>query len=201
MLVVDVETGGLSPKENPLLSIGAVYFEEPENRFYGECNTSYFKTVTPQALEVNGLNMADIQKQQSPKALLESFFEFSKYVSSFTIAGENPAFDRDFIFETAKEYKIKHNFSHRTVDLHSLVYAYLLHIGEKVPLKDQKNKLHADKSYEYLGLPAEERPHNALNGALIEAEAFSRVIYGKNLIPEFKEYEIPEKLLKYNNIL
>jgi hypothetical protein len=38
----------------------------------------------------------------------------------------------------------------------------------------------------------EPRPHNALNWAKYEAEAFSRYFYGKKLLPEFEKYDIPE---------
>lgn len=195
MIVVDVETGGLSPQKNPILSIGAVYFNDVTREFYGECNNPYLKEVTKEALEVNGMNIAHIQKQQPVKSLLEKFFEFCKDVDDYTIAGENPSFDRDFIFQNAKECGLKHKFSHRTVDLHSLVYSHMISNGHKVPIKDKKNRLSADRGYEYLGLPMEERPHNALRGARIECEAFYRVIYGQNIIPEFAQYEVPKNLL------
>jgi len=44
---------------------------------------------------------------------------------------------------------------------------------------------------EYVGIPAEPKPHNALRGAKWEAEVFMRLLYNKNLFPEFKEFEIP----------
>ena len=34
--MIDVETGGLEPHKNPLLSIGAVEFAKPDNQFYIE---------------------------------------------------------------------------------------------------------------------------------------------------------------------
>jgi hypothetical protein len=43
-------------------------------------------------------------------------------------------------------------------------------------------------------LPPEPYPHNGLRGAKIEAEALSRLIYGKNLLEEYKEFKIPQYL-------
>ncbi len=37
-------------------------------------------------------------------------------------------------------------------------------------------------------------PHNALTDAKLTAECFSRIVYGKNLLEEFKKFPIPEYL-------
>ena len=43
-------------------------------------------------------------------------------------------------------------------------------------------------------LHAEEpSPHNALTGALCHAEVIERLLYGRKLLPEFTQYEIPWK--------
>jgi len=55
--------------------------------------------------------------------------------------------------------------------------------------------LSLDEIAKYAGLKEEPRPHNALTGAKFEAEAFSRIVYGKPLLPEFKNYEVPKYLL------
>jgi len=43
----------------------------------------------------------------------------------------------------------------------------------------------------YVGLPDEPSPHNALTGAVVEAEALSRLLYDKPLLPEFKHLPVP----------
>lgn len=48
------------------------------------------------------------------------------------------------------------------------------------------------------GLPNEPIPHNALTGAKMEAEAFSRFIYGKSFFKEFENYPVPHYLLQRN---
>ena len=42
-------------------------------------------------------------------------------------------------------------------------------------------------------IPEEPKPHNALTGALSHAEVIARLLYGRKLLPEFKEFEIPWK--------
>ena len=48
----------------------------------------------------------------------------------------------------------------------------------------------------YVGLPPEPKPHHALTGAKVEAEALSRLLFGKILLKEFAHYEIPKYLKK-----
>lgn len=43
----------------------------------------------------------------------------------------------------------------------------------------------------YVGLPSEPKPHTGINGATYEAEAFSRLIFGKLLFNDFKVFNIP----------
>ena len=53
--------------------------------------------------------------------------------------------------------------------------------------------LDLDATLNYVGVPAEPMPHNALTGALSHAEVVSRLLYGRKLLPEFIEFEIPWK--------
>jgi len=48
----------------------------------------------------------------------------------------------------------------------------------------------------FVGMDDPRNKHNALEDAKLEAEVFSRLVYGKNLIEEFKEFEIPDYLIK-----
>jgi len=50
-----------------------------------------------------------------------------------------------------------------------------------------------DAVLNYCGIPREPEPHNALTGALSHAEVISRLLYGRKLLPEFNEYQIPWK--------
>ena len=87
-------------------------------------------------------------------------------------------------------------FAHRTIDTHSLVW---LHMTEHniIPatyvgsLGYEISAINLVAALEYCGLPPEEKPHNALNGAFAHAEVFSRIAYNKKILPQYFSYEIP----------
>ena len=196
MIVVDVETTGLDPKKHSILSIGAIDLENPDNTFYIECQIRDRAEVTDEALWINGFTKEEIKdkKKKTVKEAVEEFIEWTTDIEDRTIAGGNPAFDRDFIKESAELYDLDYKFSHRTVDLHSIAYSHYLKRGEEPPRRAKRTGLNVDKILNYVGLPDEPRPHNALIGAKIEAEAFSRLIYGEKLFKEYKKYKLPSYL-------
>ena len=83
------------------------------------------------------------------------------------------------------------------LDMHSVCMAYMLENGIKIPKKpDIGLFLSGDSILEFVRLGAEPKPHNALNGARYEFEALCRIIYGKNVLPQFSHYPVPERLVK-----
>ena len=90
-----------------------------------------------------------------------------------------------------ERYGLRWEFGYRTVDLHSLGFAHYIKRGRIPPIKDRRTAISLDKILGYVGMPEEPKPHNALTGAKMEAEAFSRLIEGKPLLEEFKKYLIP----------
>ena len=58
------------------------------------------------------------------------------------------------------------------------------------PLK-KHSALNLDAVLLYCGIPEEPTPHNALTGAKCHAEAISRILYDKKLLPEFEQFAIP----------
>lgn len=197
MIVVDAEMSGLSPLKNSIVSLGAVDFAHPERQFYGECRIWDGAETDPEALAVNGFSeeqCRDINKK-SETELINEFFIWIQGIPDKTIAGQNVSFDAQFLNQALKRANIEWRFSFRTLDLHALAYAEHLKEGREVPLKFEQSALSLTKILGSLGLPPEPKPHIALNGAKYEAEAFSRMIHGKNLLPEFAHYplKIPEQ--------
>lgn len=193
MIVIDVETTGTDPKAHSLASIGALDFHQPENTFYIECRIWKGAEIASTALEINGFTENELTSVDKPtiEDAIHRFMNWFKTIEDRTIAGANPAFDRDFMRMSFLRASVAWPFSHRTVDLHSLIYADHLRRGKKPHLENSRTAMNLDYSLEYLGLPEEPRPHNALTGARMEAEAFSRIIYGKQLLSEFSRYPIP----------
>ncbi len=199
MIIIDTETTGVDSKLHSLLSIGAIEFENPSNRFYGECRIFDGAHVSEEALNITGFTKASIvdEAKMTDKELVLSFLEWVKTCKEITCVGENPSFDRDFIHETCKRYGIFFPLAYRTIDIHSIAYTHCLRQGREVPNKNNHSGLNLDTTLALVGLGEVVRlHHNALEDTLLEAEAFSRLIYNKKLLPEYNQYQIPEDLHK-----
>ena len=48
----------------------------------------------------------------------------------------------------------------------------------------------------FCGMQDNRKVHNALEDAKLTAECFSRLVYGKNLFPEYAQFKIPMGLKK-----
>ncbi len=196
MLVIDVETTGLDPNKYSILSIGAVDFDNPKRQFYGECKTWEGAIISEDSLEINNFTEEDARDPKK-KSLESLMYEFKKWIDAsdkITLAGQNPSFDRDFLNNSFWRAGINFKFAARNIDLHSVAYYDYLKKGIEIPYKNNHSDLSLDIIAKYAGLDSEPKPHNALNGAKLEAEAFSRIMLGKKLLPEFDEFEIPEYL-------
>ena len=196
MVVIDVETTGVDPKKSAMVSIGAVDFSSPEREFYAECRPWDGAHIHDEALAVNGFTREDLfrEDRKSLEEVMREFAEWIEPLADRTLAGHNPSFDRGFVNESLRRSGIEARFAHRTIDSHSLAFASFLKSGIDIPLKNNHTDINLDAVLVHAGLPEEPKPHNALTGARMEAEAFSRLIYGKNLLPEFAEYPVPDYL-------
>jgi DNA polymerase III epsilon subunit-like protein len=192
MIVIDVETTGVDEVKHSILSVGAIDFEHPERQFYEECRAFAGAHIDEEGLAINGFTREQVldSNKQTDRELLEHFITWAKQSEEQTFAGQNPSFDRDFLHRTADRYHIEWPFAFRTIDQHSVCYTHMIKRGVIPPVIHNHSDLNSDKIMQYLGLPAEIHPHNALNGAKIAAEALSRLLYNKNLLPEFTKYPI-----------
>src|SRR3989338_3464145 len=193
MLVVDVEASGTEPLKHSIVSVGALDLANPTNRFYEECRIWDGAHIMDEALAVNGFTKEQItdKKKQTEEALVKSFLACVLPISEHTIAGQNPSFDRDAIHKAAERYHLNWPLAYRTIDLHTACYFHMTKRGVKPPVAKKRIDLNSDKIIKYVGISVEQRPHNALNGAKVAAEALSRLFYDKSLIEEFKDYTIP----------
>lgn len=200
MIVVDIESTGLDSTESSIVSIGAVDLNNPTNQFYGECRIFDGAYIDPVALKINGFTLEQINdaKKMSLEQLMKEFISWSTNpnIKSRILAGHNVGqFDFQFLLQSAKRYSLKWPFGHRVRDLHTTCLNHIEIRGLIVPLKDGRTS-NVDSTYcfNYVGLPDEPEPHNALTGAKMAAEALSRLIYGKKLLEEFREFEVPSYL-------
>lgn len=195
MIVADIEASGLDPHRHSLLSIGAVDFNNPERQFYSECRMWEGATSMPDALAMNGFSEEECRdpSKHSLEELMQNFLHWVEQCNNKTLAGQNVSFDRDFLNDSFSRSHIGWHFSYRTLDLHSMAVMDMIKRGIELPKKNDRIELSLDAILVYVGLPPEPKPHHGLTGAKLEAEAFSRILYGKNLLPEYAQYPIIHK--------
>jgi DNA polymerase III epsilon subunit-like protein len=193
MIIIDVETTGVDEIKHSILSVGAIDFEHPERQFYEECRAWSGAHIDDAGLAINGFTREGVadQSKQTDEELIKHFIAWAKKSKENTFAGQNPSFDRDFLHRAADRYHLEWPFAFRTIDQHSVCYTHMVKRGVVIPVIHNHSDLNSDKIMEYVGIPVEPHPHNALNGAKVAAEALSRLLYDRKLLPEFKNYSIP----------
>ena len=198
MLVVDVESSGVDAEKNSILSIGALDLKNPSNRFYEECRAWDGAHLNDDSLAVCGFTREEATdpKKQSEADAIRLFLQWSDDLPDRTFAGQNVSFDRDFLRAAAlRAGHTNWTFSHRTIDTHTLCYMHIINRGQQPPMDKvhHHSALNLDAVLNYCGIPSEPQPHNALTGALSHAEVISRLLYGRKLLPEFEQFDIPWK--------
>lgn len=194
MIVIDVEATGTNYEKHSILSLGALDFDHPENRLYLECHAWKGAHLDPQALEVCGFTEQEATDYTKPTEaqLIAQFLTWAEGIEDQTFAGQNVSFDRDFVRVACERAGYNYPFAHRTIDTHTLAYMHHITHSKAVPIDKRHSALNLDAIMNYVGIPDEPEPHNALTGALSHAEVISRLLYGKPLLSEFSQYEMPE---------
>lgn len=200
MIAVDVEASGTEYGIHSIVSLGAVDMLNPTNQFYDECRIWDGASINEEALEVCGFTKEEITdpEKKSEGEVVRAFIAWAQECEEMTIVGQNPSFDRDFIKAACGREKISFPFAHRTVDTHSLAYMHMVHRGLKPPydIEKKRTSLNLDAILNYVGIPEEPQPHNALTGALSHAEVAMRLLYGRELLNDFSIYPIPWEVPK-----
>lgn len=193
MIAIDVEGSGTEYQKHSLVSIGALDLKNPSYRFYEECKIWEGAHIMEGALEVNGFTEAEItdSKKKSEAEITKEFISWSDKIDVHTFVGQNISFDRDFLKAAAERAHLNWTFPYRTIDTHTLCYMHMVKRGFDVPIKNRRTTLDLDAVLNYVGIPDEPSPHNALTGALSHAEVTYRLLYDKKLLDEFKEFNIP----------
>jgi DNA polymerase III epsilon subunit-like protein len=196
MIVLDIETTGLDPRRHSIVEVGAIDFDCPTNYFNERCQIWNGAEIDFEALEINGFTLNEIHDQTilTQKELISRFITWTSQIEDKTIAGQNVDFDINFLNESAGRCCLNFSLGTRKVDQHSFVYAHFLKRNIRPPLKDGYSDLNSDFIMDYVGLPSEPKPHRAINGAKFEAEALSRLLFGRPLFEEFYNYAIPDYL-------
>jgi len=193
MIVVDIETTGTDAHKHSIVSIGAVNLDKPSEQFYEECRVWDGAHIDSAALDVNGYSedaVKDPTKQEEGD-VVRGFFAWLEGRENQLLAGQNPMFDLGFLQAAAARHHIDFRIAHRSLDLHTMTYFHMVKRGIEPPMKNKKTDINSDGIMNYVGIPAEPKPHIALNGALWEAEAFSRLLFNRSLLSQFSQFPIP----------
>lgn len=121
LISVDVETGGATPGDYALLSIGACLVEDPETTYYVELRPED-KRTTVEALEVSKLSL-DVLRTMGV-APDEAMAQFAAWVAEVVpeghravFVGFNAAFDWMFVADYFERYVGRNPFGHSPLDI------------------------------------------------------------------------------------
>ncbi len=204
MIVLDIETSGIEPVKCGIWQIGAIDLENPKNQFLDECriededqildNIGAKKTV----YEVTGKTEAEMRdpNKQSQKQLLEKFFKWFEKIKIKNLICQNPQFDLGFLTIKTRKYNLKLPFHYRAFDLHSIAQSKYFQEKAEFLIKEDHSDMDLTNILRFCGMKDERKFHNALEDAKLEAECFSRTMYGKNLLEEYKKFPVPKYLQK-----
>jgi ribonuclease T len=120
---VDVETGGATPADYALLSIGACLVDDPETTFYVELKPEA-KRSTQEALEVSKLSLDILETMGEPPGVAMELF--ADWVGEAVPEGHRPvfvgfnvAFDWMFVADYFERYVGRNPFGHTALDIKS----------------------------------------------------------------------------------
>ena len=213
MIALDIETSGGNPIEHGIWQIGAIDLDTMEE-FLEEGRIDEEDKISEEALTIIGKTEEELRdkNKQSQKELLKNFFKWLEGRRMKNLLCHLPEFDQGFLRYKAIKYFRKDPFwpdFHRAFDLHTIAQVKFFELNGKFLTKEDNNsdmglgnilKLcgieDERKRLENGKISKEGKPHNALEDAKLEAECFSRLMFGKNLFPEFDKFEIPEELKK-----
>ena len=111
---------------------------------------------------------------------------------------QNPQFDVAFLKIKAQKYGLEIPFNYRAFDLHSIAQKTYFDLNKKFLIEKEEDHsgMNLTNVLKICGIVDPRGNHNALEDAKLTAECFSRLVYGKNLFPEYNKYPVPEDLIK-----
>ena len=210
MIILDLETSGLSLEKSGIWQIGAIDTITKEE-FLDEAKIDDEDEISQEALKIIGKTEEYLRdsSKQSQKQMIVNFLGWVEKRKHRNFLCQNPMWDLGWLTVRMGKYGLKKTFGHRSFDLHTIAQTKYKETYGKFLLKDDgKSDMNLSKILGFCGLEdkrmlihygevvQEGAPHNALEDCKIEGECFSRLIEGKNLFPEFSQYEIPEVLRK-----
>jgi len=176
LLFADVETGGLNPEKHSLLQVGIAAYKDGKivdtlNIFIKE--DTY--CVTPEAMKINGLDLAEIKKNGIDKFaavdMIVRFIEKNFGTEKPILTGHNVNFDKNFLQQLFlyTSNNIEKFIGHRMIDTMSLLWG--LYDAGKVPFEACNSK----GAFDHFEIVVE-KLHDALDDTLATVKLYKECI-------------------------
>jgi len=196
MIVFDTEFSYSDFVKGGIFEIGAVDFENPKRKFFGQCRIDDDNIISQEAMQITGMTEEKLRdkKKMSQKDLIKKFLAWCDKSKTKNFMGHCIHIDFGHIVSKARKYNIAYDFHWRAYDLHSMASQKYLEINGKLLIKNNRSDMSLSKILEFCGMKDNRKIHNALEDAKLTAECFSRIVYGKNLIKEYRIFPLPKYL-------
>lgn len=156
LIITDIETTGLNHRENEIIEIGALKVHQQTLQVLDEFErkTIFLKPelFTESAKRVNGYKKED---WENAIYLPEAIINYSDFGKDGIFVAHNVTFDWSFIEEAFYKFSIDNKLDYHRIDLPSIIWA----------ISEPMDRFSLDAVCEKLGIPKEEKPHKAINGA------------------------------------
>lgn len=209
MIILDIETSGVNLVKSGIWQIGAIDLDTKEE-FIEDGRIDDEDMITEESLKIIGKTEQELRdpNKQSQKQLLEKFFKWVSERKINNFICQNPQFDLAFLNIKAEKYSLEKPYPYRAFDLHSIAQIKYREINGDFLIVEEKSGMTLSNALKFCGLTDERiqirdkevtkegKSHNALEDAKLTAECFSRLVYGKNLFPEFSKFPVPGVLKK-----
>ena len=218
MIVVDIETSGLDTGRCGIWQIGSLEFEKPKNTFLQEGRIDNEDEITEEALELTGKTEKELRdpKKQIQKQLISNWLNWAGKCREKVLGGQNVGWDVSFIQNKCIRYDLRKKFhettGQRSIDLHTEAQeAYRKINGIYLINETGKSVMDLAAVLKLCGISNERmiielgkvikkgKVHTAFEDCRLEAECFSRLLYGKNLFEEYEKFPIPKYLMLVKN--
>lgn len=198
MIIVDVEATGSSKYDKcSIIELAALEFDNPSNIFHESCRAfegAHIDEDAKRMLEVDDSFFFD-KKKQSIEELMVHFMKWMEPIEDRTFAGAYITFDIAMFKTQLSRMNMEFSIGYGAIEIDTLVYAWAKKNGIKIDL--YKNAIYAGISAvlknNYVGLTIERKAHTAIEDVKLSAEIINRILYGKKLLPEYSQFNLPDR--------
>ena len=155
-VLVDLETTGLSAKEDTIIEIGAIKYKKGIECGRFETFVNPARKIPPRIIEVTGIT--DDMVEAAPY-IEEVIGEFIEFIKGNVIIGHNIMFDYSFIKRSAVNHKLE--FNEKVIDTLKIARKFLPELPKKS----------LDYLCEHFGI-VDENHHRAVNDAKVAGELY-----------------------------